>query len=273
MASLYTLEKGEGIEFDRRLNDAGFTAEDIRKLNKHPEVLAVMAEAMRAHPAFRLIHGRFNPLADKIEVVKRWPGIAGRFSDADFTRAMKEAEARIARFERESPERPLINVVVSVYLDTPHATFAYARDRMRDAFGDKFRQWSDAYHSNIDEKRIALIDDVMDHRNCVRIEVIDLGANWRPKEGMIPKDTRGKNSAHAGVLYAAAQDPEWVRQMNPSQGVPFALAGGYKLNVPDYDPWMDAPRVDFCRDAGKAGLYAFRCDCPDCKAALPLLWE
>lgn len=249
------------------------SAEDVRKLNKHPEVLVAMAEAMRAHPTFRLIHGRFNSLEDKIEMVKRWPGIAERFSETDFARVVEEASDRLARFERESPEHPLLDVVVSVYFDTPHETFAYARDRMRDTFAEKFWQWPDAYDSDIDANRSALIEGIANYRNCIRVEIIDLGANWKLNDEMIPKDTCGKNSAHAGVIYAAAQDPEWVRQMNLDQGVPYAIAGGYKLNVPCDDPWTRVPGVYFDHDDGNAGLSAFWFDDSSCETALPVLWE
>ena len=104
MASLFKLEIGELDELKRNLSNH-LTAEDARKLNKHPKVLEAMAETMRAQPAFHLIHGRFNSLTDKLEAVKCWPGISERFSDTVTNLAPEKVffcfnHAKISTFNR-----------------------------------------------------------------------------------------------------------------------------------------------------------------------------
>jgi len=69
-------------------------------------------------------------------------------------------------------------------------------DRYRDAFADKYDEWKDAYgKGDVDDNRVRLLQGVPEHRNCIRIEVVDLGAHFNPKDGFIPQDVRGAQSA------------------------------------------------------------------------------
>jgi hypothetical protein len=274
MSSFFNLQIGERNDFDRLLANR-FSAEDIRRLMKHPDVLEVMEKAAREQAAFRLIHGRFHSLDEKIEIVKRWPGISDRFSESDFTHAVEEARdsGLLGRFEAASPKNPLLNVVISVYLGSVVETFLYGRDRLRDAFGDKFVQWKEAYETPDLDKRLVLLDGIKPMMNCLKVEVVDLGANWSRKDGFIPKDIRNAKSAHAQVLYAAAEDTDWVRQMNPDQGVPYALMGGYVLTVPDSGDGTSLPNLRFGRGRGKAELNGPWYGNRRCDHSLPAVWE
>ncbi|MDP2631886.1 MAG: hypothetical protein Q8P30_03935 [Candidatus Uhrbacteria bacterium] len=233
-----------------------------------------MLVTMRKHDAFRLIHGRFRPLKDKLEMVRSWPGVKGGMIDS----AQKEAESRIARFNAESQNNNMLNIVVSPYLGDglAHELLPYARDRMRDTFGTDFWQWDLAYASGIDENRVRYLQDeggntiVPVYRDCVRIEVVDLGAHFNRKDGTVAKAVRGKDSAHFAVFYAAAQDPDWVRQID-GDTVPWVLACGLELNVPDCDAWMDSPSVD--RHSDWARLDARRLDDWFYFTSLSVLWE
>ncbi|MEA3249754.1 MAG: hypothetical protein U9Q03_05375 [Patescibacteria group bacterium] len=224
------------------------TAEEARRVIAHPEVLGDMLAAMRRHSALRLIHGRFNTLEDKLAMVRDWPGV----TDGDIRRALEEGEDRIALFERESPDNPLLDIVVSIYKPTVHETLAYARDRMREAFGKEFWQWDELY-ADIGPDRVRWLKDVSVPTGGVRIEVVDLGANFDPEDGMVPEKTRGSDSAHSAVIYAAAQDLEWVRQMDGAS-VPYAIAAGLELRLPGCDRWSRAPFV--YRDGDEAYLRA-----------------
>lgn len=275
MSSLYRLDRGEDNDFFRLLAEH-FSYEEAKKLMKHPSVMAAMAKTMREQPVFRLIHGRFHPLDEKIEMVKAWPGISDRFSEADFARAVEEARdsGLLGRFEAASPKNQFLNVVVSVYLGSVVETFLYGRGRVRDAFGDKFVQWKEAYETPDLDRRLVLLDGIKPVTNCLKVEVVDLGANWNRKDGFIPKDIRNAKSAHAQVLYAGAQDPDWVRQMNPDQGVPFALMGGYVLTVPGYDDGPHLPDLWFDRGGGEARLDGGWCGSRYCfRYSLPAVWE
>lgn len=266
--SLARLTRGDEMQFFLQLQEAGYTPEQILKLNQHPEVLATMRATMVEHPVFRLIHGRFTPLAEVLEAVKRYPSV----TEADIALALEEAQrsGRLARYEEASPKNPLLTPVVTVYRATVPETLCYARDRMAEAFGDTFAQWEEAYGSGVDENRVRLLEGAPDHRNCIRIEVVDLGAHWDPKNGFIPKDVRSIKSATFTVIYAAAQNPEWVRQMN-GRDVPYALSGGLELNVPGYDLWARLP--DVWHRGGEAGLDGRWIGYQEHEYALPCLWE
>lgn len=268
MARLATLGKGEWDQFDRVLSGTDLSAEEVRKLLRHPQVLADMLTAMRQHPTFRLIHGRFTPLAEKLEVVKRYPGV----TEADITAALETARSsgRLARYEEASPENSLLDVVVTVYRASVPETLLYARDRMRDTFGDAFAQWEDVYGQNVDENRVRLLEGVPDHQNCVRIEVVDLGAHWDPKNGFIPKGVRSVKSATFAAIYAVAQNSEWFRQMD-GKTVPYALVGGLELNVPGNDLWADLPNV--WHNGARAKLDGNWLGARYRGSALPCLWE
>lgn len=240
MASLFDLRVGEFDEL-KRILAAILSAEDARNLIRYPAVLLVMEQAMRAHPVFYFIHGRFTPLTEVLETVnKGYPGV----TEVDIAAALEEARSsgRLARYEEASPKNPLLTPVVTVYRASVPETLRYARDRMVETFGDAFEQWEEAYGKGVDENRVRLLEGIPDHQNCVRIEVVDLGAHWNPKEGFVPKDVRSAKSATFAVIYAAAQHPEWVRQMD-GETVPYALVGGLELNVPGSGPWMRLPDV------------------------------
>lgn len=114
MARLATLRKGDWDLFDRILSGSDLTAEDVVKLNQNPEVLATMLTDMRAHPVFRLIHGRFTPLAEKLEAVKRYPGVTKEMIAAALAEAT--TSGRLARYEAESSKNPLLDAVVTLSL-------------------------------------------------------------------------------------------------------------------------------------------------------------
>lgn len=269
MPNLFQLTDGEVTEFKRILAQAGFDAETVRKINANQDVAAAMFATARQHHAFRLIHGRFTPLAEKLESVKNYPGV----TEADIAQALEMAQdsGLLARYEAASPKNPFLDAVVTVYRGSVPETLLYARDRMKETFGeDKFYQWEDAYGKNVDGKRVRLYKDVPNHTNCVRIEIVDLAANWNPKDGFVPRDSRNSKSAAFSVIYAAAQNPEWVRQMDGVK-VPYALVGGLELNVPGHETWTNLPGVWRAGDGAKfdgdwcAGRYR--------QDALPSLWE
>lgn len=276
MARLNTLSDGDTTEF-KRLLGAHIEAEDARKLMKHPEVIAAMAKTMSAHPAFHLIHDRFHWLDEKIRIVKQWPGISDRFSEADFKAAVEEAydSGLLDRFNIASQKNCLLDVVVSVYLGSVSETFLYGRDRVRDnvrnTFGDAFSELNEETYEAPDlDERLVLVEGIKEYKNCLKVEVVDLGSNWNPKETRIPMDVRNTKSAHAQVLYAGAQDMYWIRQMD-QDAVPFVLMGGYILTAPiTFQNILYSPYLAF--NGREASLGISRCNSPS-YYALPVLWE
>ncbi|MDD5251036.1 MAG: hypothetical protein PHT12_00205 [Patescibacteria group bacterium] len=214
---------------------------DVEKLLKHPEVVEAMFATMRAAPSFRLIHGWFTPLVEVLEMARAYPEVSGIAIDA----ALREfSESGLAgRYEAELPRNEFLHTAVCVYRESVPATLAYARDRMRDAFGDKFRQYQPVYRADL-AKRVRLADNATDHpHNTVRIEVVGLADKWDAKRGVVARGVHGR-AAHAAVIYAAAQNPTWVSRMN-GETVPGAIVGGYCLDEYGGGAWEHSPYVAF----------------------------
>ena len=253
MASLHQLTIGEDTEFKRVLATAGFDAETIRKINKNPDIVSVMLTAVRQHPAFRLIHGRFTPLADKLEMIKSWPGIKPEDVDAALKAAMENGT--IAGYETEVGKNPFLDILVTVYRESIPATLVYARERMQEAWGEKYYEWTEAYAQNVDDERVKAVPGAKPFiPNRIVIEVVDFGANWNRKDGLILEDVQKAQApqlADFAVIYNAVQSPEWLRQMD-GEKVPYALVAALLLSVPGGDSWRYSPSV--WHRGGKAGL-------------------
>ncbi|MFC1638912.1 hypothetical protein ACFL26_01420 [Patescibacteria group bacterium] len=265
---------------EQALRGVGCTDAELERLAGNPEMLEAFFRVLKGDsvivPAIPgpppgapvtngLVHGRFTPLDRKLELVRSWPGVTGD----DIDRALRAGRAAIDLFNRESAGNQLLDLVVCRYLPTAWETLSYARDRMREAHGDRFWQWGDAYGSSL-ENRVRYLKGITAPTSGLRVEVVDLGANFDPANGTVPTDVRGPASAHAAVVYAAAQDPEWVRQAD-GRNVPYALAAGFELDVPGFDRWSDSPYV--CRLGVEARLSAHHLGDRYHSAALPSLRE
>ena len=222
--------------------------------------------------ADQLIHGRFHTLQDKIQMVKSWPGIDGRFIEEDFTRAVEKAQdsGLLKRFEAASATNDLLDVVVSVYLADHIETFNYGLSRVQTALGMNGAPfaWSEGYGSGL-KQRLRLFKGIDEEPNTIKVEVIDTGAYWNVVRGCVPKNSRSKRSAHVPVLFAGAQDPDWVRQMGPD--VPCALMGGYVLTVPHQGgagAWVPVlNNAEECKVGAALHDRLYRA------SALPTVWE
>ena len=238
------LRDGEVTELKRILY-AHFSAEDLRKVIRYPDVAEVMYKAAMQDPAFRLVHGRFTKLADKIAMVKSWPGVKPADVDAAFEAA--KADGTIAGFEAESPRNHLLDIVIVVYLATLWETLLYARERMRETWGeDKYNEWEAVYAQGVDENRIkAIVGAKPFVPNRIVIEVVDFGANWNPKDGTVLAEvqkTQADQLADFAGIYNASESPKWVEQMDGKK-VPYSIAAALLFNIPDFSGWFDSPGV------------------------------
>jgi len=272
MASLHQLTIGEDTEFKRILATAGFDAETIRKINKNADIASVMLAAVRQHPAFRLVHGRFTPLADKLAMVKTWLGINPEDVDAAFATATENGT--IAGYESEVAGNPLLDIVVTVYRESIPATLIYVRERMREAWGEKYSEWEAAYAQGVDDDRVKAIPGAKQFvPNRIVIEVVDLGANWNRKDGIVLEEVQKAQApklADFAVIYDAIQSPKWVEQMD-GDNVPYALVPALLLNVPGYGSWRDSPFV--WRYGGRAELGGLHVEGRFDGDAMPVLRE
>ena len=272
MARLATLKKGDWEAFERHLSAEGLTAEDVLKLNDNPDVIGLMLAAVRQHPAFRLIHGRFTPLADKLEVVKTWPDINP--ADVDTAFALATENGTIAGYNAEVGKNVHLDAVVTCYRESLPATLLYGRDRMKDTWGDKYSEWTEAYAQGVDEKRVQAIPGAKPFvPNRVVIEVVDFGANWNKRDGTKLKDVQKAQAgqlADFAVLFNASQSPEWVQQMDGTN-VPHAIMAALLLSVPEYGAQSHSPFV--WRNGGRAKLSGSHVGFRFSEGAMPVFRE
>jgi hypothetical protein len=98
-------------------------------------------------------------------------------------------------------------------------------------------------------ERMRLLEGV-EHQPGLQVELIDLGANRDKKNGIAPESMCDpQTSPHAGILAAAAEDPEWIHQMD-GVNVPYVWIPGYKLGV------QNVPYLRFLRQDRTLYLYA-----------------
>ena len=215
---------------------------------------AVAPEAVETKSKTALIHGRFNPLEVKLAMVRNYPGVTGEMIDA----AIKEAQDRIARFEEASPEMDLLNIVVSVYLDGASSTLVYVLPHVKEAFGVESLSLGPTYIGEIDESRIRYLQGsdgeiiVPVFRDCVRIEVVDLGAHFRQENKLEVEEVRGSNSAHFACIYAAIQDPVWANLMD-GESAPRIHVCGLQLEKRRNNGWVLSPTMSCYKDKLRLG--------------------
>ena len=139
---------------------------------------------------------------------------------------------------------PLVVDLIAVYLDTEyrgddegemdgvrrtcHEMWNIATERQLNTWcWDWIR---DSYESR--PKPVRLLAG-LEHWPGVRRVTVDLGAHWDPGRHIRPRGIRGRNSAHAEILAAAAHFPRWARAMDGVR-VPFVWLSGYQVTYPEY---------------------------------------
>lgn len=172
----------------------------------------------------------FAPLAEQWANVRRW--------NQDRGWGIRQAEFDAIDLSPPPPRDPLVVDVLAVYLDagggldgvrrTCHELWTIASQRQPnswswDWYWDGWRNYP---------KPVRLLDGLV-HSPGVRRVTIDLGAHWVLGRHIRAGTVRGRNSAHAEVLAAAAHSPAWVRAMDGTR-VPHVLLSGYQVTIPEY---------------------------------------
>jgi len=226
------------------LHSAGMPDRFLHEAVNNAQFRQELVEWVNSWPAFRLIHGRFAPLADKVAMVKGWPGI--KPDDVDAAVALARENGTIAGFKAESPNNPLLDLVIVPYRESIPATLLYGRARMMEAWGDKYDEWKAAYASGVDDKRVELITGAREFKpNTIQVQAVDFGANWDRQHGNVLGDIQraqaGQLADFAG-LFNASQSPKWVEQMD-GKVVPYTILAALLLSVPSYDARSLSPGV------------------------------
>jgi len=177
----------------------------------------------------------FDPLTTQLANVRRW--------NSDREWGFSDAELDTVDLTPRVHADPLVVDVVAVYLDaefrgddegvmdgvrrTCHEMWDVATERQPDTWcWDWIRH---AYESK--PKPVRLLPGI-EHRPGVRRVTVDLGAHWVPGRHVRPRHIRGRNSAHAEILAAAAHFPRWARAMD-GLSVPFIWLSGYQVTYPE----------------------------------------
>lgn len=185
---------------------------------------------VRGHPPEYM----FVPLREQIANVRRW--------NEDREWGFTAAELDAVDLTPRTHDNPLLVDLVAVYLDaeyrgddegemdgvrrTCHEMWSVATERYLNTW---CWDWiKDAYESK--PKPVRLLAGI-DHRPGVRRVTVDLGAHWTGRH-IRPRRLRGRNSAHAEILAAAAHFPRWARSMD-GVSVPFVWLSGYQVTYPE----------------------------------------
>lgn len=133
--------------------------------------------------------------------------------------------------------KPLVVDVIAVYLDdsgplsgvrrTCHELWRLAAEEFPNAWS--WDWYWDEWRNR--PKPVRLLDGIV-HRPGVRRVTLDLGAHWRRGRQVRAIHVRGRNSAHAEILAAAAHFPRWLRSMDGVR-VPYTWLAGYQVTIPE----------------------------------------
>jgi hypothetical protein len=163
----------------------------------------------------------------QVEAVRTWSARFGwGFTEGDFADALKRANSLPAADESSASVPVLVP-----YLNDVWVTF----DQLwRILFERERAQLSENIVAQPNHLRLA---PGIAHAPGLRWELIAIQAHY----GKRPSEVRGPNSAHAGVLAAAAHLPGWTSLIGKKDH-PEAVLAGYELN-PEGDLDSDWPAV------------------------------
>lgn len=211
----------------------------------------------------RLNDELFVPVAEQLDNVRRWNAARGwGFTEADLA-AVDTTPVR--------HDQPLVVDVVAVYL--PEAD---GLDGVRRTFEELWEvasegmpeNWSWRQHLG-DARPVKLLPGGR-HVPGIRRVTVDLGAGWDPVDGARAIEIRGRHSASAEVLAAAAHFPEWVQAMEGVH-VPFVYLGGYVVTFPENEAWRHVPCMSWNEFLGRVNLMDHWADHHQRRWAVPVV--
>lgn len=207
--SLAQVPDGQMSAFKTQLARAGLTAEDVRNVNREPDLAARMVEAVRSRDLF------VSPNR-QLEQVRRW-------NDEYFLDLPDAAFEQLGPAPQPPAEYSLVTPLLAVYLEGnarwtgPQRTFRVfwriASNQRKGTFskGEIHSVWED---ERIKKLRLA---NGTDYRPGLKWLMVDLGAAYDP-EGQ-------QRLLHVEVVVAAAQFMVWLDQIDKT--VPSVTMGGF----------------------------------------------
>lgn len=188
----------------------------------------------------------FIPVAEQLANVRRWNEERGwGFTDADFDAVDTTPAHHDEQFRAD---------VVAVFLpdrddlDGVRRTF---EELWEIASEDAPEAWS--WREHLEGPRPVALLPGMTQTPGIRRVTVDLAAGWDPVNGARAIELRGRHSAAAEVLAAAAHFPEWVHSMEGVE-VPFVYIGGYVVTFPEDEAWRHVPCLSWNEFLGRINL-------------------
>jgi len=99
---------------------------------------------------------------------------------------------------------------------------------------------------------------------------VDLAAGWDPVDGARAIEIRGRHSASAEVMAAAAHFPAWVQAME-GVNIPFVYLGGYVVSYPENEAWRHVPCLSWNEFLGRVNLMDHWADHHQRRWAVPVV--
>lgn len=188
-------------------------------------------------PVDPLVHDRYLSIKDKFRLLALWRRTLDLpYDDAEFERAFRLARHFNSKHGWEEGREKLgVDLVIVPYLATTLETFRFLRARLYGAYPTK-QEVQPAFRGRDAERGLRLLPEIALPRFGLRVEMIDLHAYFHPDERVLLRRSRGRRSAHAGVLAALAMDLAYGYKMNGTT-TPFPFLPGYEVNVSPEFPW------------------------------------
>lgn len=213
----------------RRLTQNMLAADLVCHAREESTIVNRLYNVLDAKTREELVHGKFTPPQEQIDMVRRWNRRFGwGFLDGEF--------AAVEHTVPEWPKKSLVAVVLVPYLPERDGKSGLERTliellgRATVSRGPNYRFWNDWIPRGPD--RIRLLPGV-EHVPGLRWEVIDLGCNRGRSSAQVLSSQR---SPHAGILAAAGLHPRWLDSMDGDM-VPNVIIPGYLLTRAREDPW------------------------------------
>ncbi|MEA2900754.1 MAG: hypothetical protein QOH36_641 [Actinomycetota bacterium] len=205
----------------------------------------------------------FIPVADQLANIRRW--------NAERNWGFTEADFEAVDTTPVVHEKPFVVDVVAVWLPDDDGV-----DGIRRTFEELWAAASESVPDNWSWRQhlggprpVKLLPGAK-HVPGIRRVTLDLAAGWDPIEGARAIEIRGRQSASAEILAAAAHFPEWIQAMEGVQ-VPFVYLGGYVVFHPENEAWRHVPCLSWNEFLGRVNLMDHWVDHTQRRWAVPVV--
>ncbi len=223
-----------------------------------------------------------------LEIVRSWPGV----TEEAIQEAIQDAQTVVCddgvvanddhigrKYDYARDDHPLLRVVVTVYKATPHETFLYALERIKETYGESVCDLDPIFASDEFQDCIRLRETAApDYRNCIKIELVNFGTHALGVSSEGDWSTK-RNGAHASALFALAQHIELIADMKDEDDdgmwlMPLLQIYGYSARfTSDPDHWAGwEPCPEVWVDKGILKIFIGTGDGKTNCQTQPILW-